>query len=114
MNINAELIEKWVVLKQAEKAAQEQRRQLEDEIAENFDVTEGSFKYGNLKFTIPKKYEIDADILNKLGDLDEDEVARLVEWTPKLNTKEWRAKPYAPLNDVMKVKLGRPTVTWEV
>lgn len=115
--MNKELVEKWRVLKQAEKAAQAQRQELEDKIRAELEIPDdfaGTFRYGNLKFTVSKTYKVLPAILDKLADLDEDEVARLIKWEPKLDTKEWKESAYLPLLDAIELKFGRATCTWEV
>lgn len=117
MNINQELIEKWRVLKQAEKAAQTQRQDLEDSIRAELNIPDdfvGTFRYGNLKFTVSKTYKVLSRVLDKLKGLDEDEVARVIKWEPKLDSKEWKECPYEPVAEAIEVKLGRATCTWEI
>jgi len=112
------LIEQWRKAKEAERAAQEERRVVEDTIAVILGIPEdldGTLTVsGVLKITGRIDRKVDGDKLQQLA-LDAgltDHLSALFRWKPEINRKAWDAASESitrPLLGAITSKPGRPS-----
>jgi len=112
------LISEWRDAKEAERAAQEKRRVVEDTIAEMIGLAEdldGTLTIsGVLKITGRIDRKVDGDKLQQLA-LDAgltDHLSALFRWKPEINRKAWDAADISitgPLLGAITSKPGRPS-----
>jgi len=116
MNIE-KMIGAWQAFKDAEREAQECRRNLEDEIAKLLAIPadlDGTVTHGDLKITGRIDRKVDADLLQQLA-LDAgltDHLSQLFRWKPEINRKAWDHADESitrPLARAITSKPGRPS-----
>jgi len=80
--------EKWLIAKEMERAAQELRRAIEDEMGP--DYTEYGYK---ITVTERMNRKIDADLLQEIAAENglTDHLSALFRWKPEINAKDWKA-----------------------
>lgn len=120
------LIQGWLDAKEAERRATETRRQIEDDMLEEFgfDVAhEGVVNYAgqnvdgqgfNVKLTGRLNRKIDADKLNEVAAENglQDHLSTLFRWKPEINMAVWKAADASitdPLLDAITTTPGRPS-----
>ena len=124
MNIY-ELVANWLTYKEDERASVEQRRAIEDEIAQYYRINpqdEGTknFEEGKFKVKIVSKLSrtVDSDKLQEIAAEAglTDELSRLFKWKADIHTASWKTAPEqvkAVLSEAITTKAGRPTFSIE-
>lgn len=119
------LYRQWLDAKAAEKAAQDARRAIEDQLIQSLGVseaTEGSHKFDVDGYTVKAvcrmNRRIDGDALQELAAENglSDHLGSLFRWKPELNMAAWKsAAPEItqPLAAAITAKPGRPSFTIE-
>ena len=118
-----QLYKQWIALKDAERIAAEQRREIEDEIIAKHNVNlteEGTETIEDGVFTIKLvrrlNRKVDAEMVQQIAreqGLD-DQVERLFRWKADINTKNWKATApelTGPFVAAITTKPARPTVS---
>jgi len=118
-----QLYRQWIALKDAERIAAEQRREIEDEIIAKHNVNlteEGTETIEDGVFTIKLvrrlNRKVDAEMVQQIAreqGLD-DQVERLFRWKADINTKNWKATDEnltGPFVAAITTKPARPTVS---
>lgn len=116
----AELMQFWQEAKQSEKAWQDRRRLIEDEIAEQLELTElegvQTVKAGGyvMKVTQRTNRSVNADVLQELAIEAglEAHLRELFRWKPELNLRQWNnadASVRKALEGAITSKPGRPS-----
>ena len=114
---------RWLEAKEAERAAIEKRRLIEDELVQQLRVNsahEGSQSFDidgyQVKVTCRIDRKVDADMVQELAaehGLSE-HLASLFRWKPELNMSAWKAADESitrPLAGAITAKPGRPSFT---
>jgi len=112
-----ELTAAWREAKEAERDAQERRRDIEDQITAMLAIPadlDGTSTYGVLKVTGRIDRKVDADLLQELArDAGlTDHLSALFRWKPEINKKAWDAAADSitrPLAGAITSKPGRPS-----
>jgi hypothetical protein len=112
-----ELTAAWREAKEAEREAQERRRNIEDQITTMLAIPadlDGTSTYGALKVTGRIDRKVDADLLQELArDAGlTDHLSALFRWKPEINRKAWDAASESitrPLLGAITSKPGRPS-----
>jgi CRISPR/Cas system-associated endonuclease Cas1 len=115
------LSEQWITAKNAEKAAQDARRIIEDRmlsligLPEAFDGTENA-EAGHYKIKMIGRlnHKIDADRLQEIAAENglTDHLGSLFRWKPEINARSWKAAQEsitAPLLQAITTTPGRPS-----
>lgn len=121
-----DLAAQWMAAKQAEAAAIEQRRSLEDAILEaaklsTIDEGTNSIDVPGFKVKVTTRFnrKVDGDKLQMLAlenDISYETLQALFRWKPELSLKEWKAADPAVtsiLVDAITTSAGRPTFSIE-
>lgn len=118
-----QLADKWLAAKEAERAAIELRRAIEDhltmrfEIAADLDGTKNVKKAGyTFKVVGRLNRKIDADLLQEVAAEHglSDHLSSLFRWKPEIDMKTWKAADASitgPLAAAITVQPGRPSFT---
>jgi hypothetical protein len=121
MSTLSELMKAWKTHKAREQAAQDARREIEDEIKRllNYDETkEGTqlHKDSDLKMTISNRFskKIDSDLLQEIAAENgtNQSLSYLFNWKPSIDAKAWKAADQSittPLLRAIETKPGRPS-----
>jgi hypothetical protein len=124
MNLT-DLSAQWIAAKEAEKKAQDERRQIEDRmlsligLPEAFEGTEnasaGSYK---IKLVGRLNNKIDADLLQELAAENglTDHLGSLFRWKPEINARAWKSADEQitrPLLAAITTTPGRPSFSIE-
>ena len=112
-----DLIQAWRKAKDAETAAQAERRQIEDTIASVVSLAEdldGTVTHGVLKITGRIDRKVDAERLQELAREAglTDHLSGLFRWKPEINQSAWKAAAESitrPLLAAITSKPGRPS-----
>lgn len=120
------LAAQWIDAKAEETAAQERRRQIEDQMAEALRInpaiegqqTTEAADY-KVKVTCRMTRKVDSDLLQELAlehGIEQSHLSTLFRWKPELNMKEWKAA--APdltsvLSGAITTTAGRPSFSIE-
>lgn len=118
------LYEEWLAVKRTERAAQEARRAIEDEMAEQLELSAGegskTYKRGNYKVKVTQRYNrtIDSDLLQEIAAEHgiSEHLPSLFRWKPDINARAWGAASdeiTRPLLDAITTKPGRPSFAIE-
>jgi hypothetical protein len=107
----------WRKAKDAETAAQAERRQIEDTIAAIVDLAadlDGTVTHGALKITGRIDRKVDADKLQEIAREHglEGHLSSLFRWKPEINASQWKAAAdeiTRPLLGAITSKPGRPS-----
>jgi plasmid stabilization system protein ParE len=111
----------WVEAKEAEKAAQDTRRALEDKILsliglpEAFEGTENAeAPHYKIKLTGRLNHKIDSDRLQEIAAENGllDHLSGLFRWKPEINARSWKAADESitrPLLEAITTTPGRPS-----
>ena len=116
----AELMQFWQEAKQSEKAWQDRRRLIEDEIADQLELTEmegvQTVKAGDyvMKVTQRTNRSVNADVLQELAIEAglEAHLRELFRWKPELNLRQWNNADESirkALEGAITSKPGRPS-----
>lgn len=120
------LAAQWLDAKAEESAAQERRRQIEDQMAEALRInpaTEGqqtteATDY-KIKVTCRMTRKVDGDLLQELSlenGIEQAHLSTLFRWKPELNMKEWKAAApdlTSALSGAITTTAGRPSFSIE-
>jgi len=113
----------WIELKEAERKATEERREVEDTIMSLLDISEGldgteSRKDGDYAIKIVGRMNrrVDTDRLQQLAAENglTDHLSTLFRWKAEINSSIWKASDSAitqPLLDAITTTPGRPSFT---
>jgi hypothetical protein len=112
-----DMIAEWREAKEAERAAQERRREVEDALAQHLAIPadlDGTSTFGVLKVTGRIDRKVDADLLQELArDAGlTDHLSALFRWKPEINKKAWDNADESitkPLSGAITSKPGRPS-----
>lgn len=118
------LYEEWLAVKRTERAAQDARRAIEDEMAEQLALSheEGSktYKRDGYKVKVTQRYNrtIDSDLLQEIAAENgiSEHLPSLFRWKPDINARAWSAASddiTRPLLDAITTKPGRPSFSIE-
>jgi hypothetical protein len=117
------LYQKWIDAKEAEKAAMDLRRSLEDELVEHFGIAKTLDGTQNIEadgYKVKVVGRLDRKVnADKLQDLAAEHgltqhLSSLFRWKPEVNASAWKsADPLitAPLQDAITTSNGRPSFT---
>lgn len=112
-----ELTAAWREAKDAERDAQDRRREIEDNLAARLALApdlDGTVTHGDLKITGRIDRKVDADLLQELA-LNAgltDHLSSLFRWKPEINRKAWDHADDSitrPLSRAITSKPGRPS-----
>lgn len=113
----------WLAAKEAERAAVEKRRLIEDELvsslkvdANHEGVTSATIEGYQVKVTCRIDRKVDADMVQELAAENglSEHLASLFRWKPELNMSAWKAADESitrPLAGAITAKPGRPSFT---
>ena len=117
------IYQEWIDAKTAERAAQEKRRELEDQMISSFQVPESLEGAQNatadgykIKITGRMNRKVDSDKVQELAaehGLTE-HLSTLFRWKPEINMAAWKSASEeitTPLLDGIETKPGRPSFT---
>lgn len=119
------LYQEWLEAKEAERAAVEKRRQIEDQLAEQLRIdpnAEGtnSIERGQYKVKVTSRLtrKVDADKLQAIAAEHglSQHLSDLFRWKPEINMKLWQAADSSitiPLAQAITTKPGRPSFSIE-
>ena len=119
--MNLDLYQQWMDAKSEEKAAQERRREIEDQLTELFELNEQdegiqTFKPSDFicKITQRMNRKVDSDALQEIAAEHglEDHIDTLFRWKPEVNLKAWKAADESitrPLAAAVTTTPGRPS-----
>lgn len=114
---------RWLEAKEAERAAVEKRRLIEDELvsslkvdANHEGVTSATIEGYQVKVTCRIDRKVDADMVQELAAENglSEHLASLFRWKPELNMSAWKAADESitlPLAGAITAKPGRPSFT---
>ena len=114
---------RWLEAKEAERAAVEKRRLIEDELvgslkvdANHEGVTSETIEGYQVKVTCRIDRKVDADMVQELAAENglSEHLASLFRWKPELNMSAWKAADESitrPLAGAITAKPGRPSFT---
>lgn len=114
---------RWIEAKEAERAAVEKRRLIEDELvsslkvdANHEGVTSATIEGYQVKVTCRIDRKVDADMVQELAAENglSEHLASLFRWKPELNMSAWKAADESitrPLAGAITAKPGRPSFT---
>ena len=120
MNL-ADLSAQWIAAKDAEKAAQDTRRMIEDRmlsligLPEAFEGTESAAAPGyKIKLVGRLNHKIDSDKLQEIAAENglTDHLSSLFRWKPEINVRSWKAADESVTNallDAITTTPGRPS-----
>ena len=123
--MNPELLDEWLQAKEAERAAQDRRREIEDQLASDIGLAEGDESAQTvdvpgyrIKVTPRVNRSVNADRLQEIAVENglEGHIERLFRWKAELSMTAWRntdASITAPLADAITAKPGRPSFSIE-
>jgi hypothetical protein len=111
------LVRSWQDAKERERAAQEERREIEDEILRRLALApdaEGTHRFGALRVVCRTEAKVDADAAQALAAEFglEEQLARLFRWKPELRAKEWATaheRIQRAFSPAITVRAGRPS-----
>ena len=118
---DANLAAEWLEAKEAEKAAIERRRAIEDHLAMRFEVPADldgtkNVKQGGYTLKVVGRLtrKVDSDMLQELAAEHglSDHLSSLFRWKPEIDMKTWRAADPSitgPLAGAITVQPGRPS-----
>jgi len=120
-----DLADRWIVYKETEKIAVENRREIEDQIAcrlnfpETFEGTENVTAVGSpyaIKIEGRINRTVNAEKLIAIADEEglETQISALFRWKPEINMTAWKAADQSitkPLSKAITAKAGRPSFT---
>jgi hypothetical protein len=121
----SDLSAQWMAAKDAEKAAQEERRLIEDRmlsligLPEAFDGTENAAAPGfKIKLVGRLNHRIDSDKLQEIAAENglTDHLSSLFRWKPEINVRSWKAADESVTNallDAITTTPGRPSFSIE-
>lgn len=124
MNLS-DLSAQWIAAKDAEKAAQEERRLIEDRmlsligLPEAFDGTENAAAPGfKIKLVGRLNHRIDSDKLQEIAAENglTDHLSSLFRWKPEINVRSWKAADESittALLEAITTTPGRPSFSIE-
>ena len=118
------LYQQWIEAKQSEKASQEKRRWIEDQLIHelNIQTKEGTdtLKDQGYKVKITQRFNksIDSDLLQEIAAEHglTHHLSALFRWKPEVDAKAWKAADASitePLQAAITTKPGRPSFTIE-
>jgi plasmid stabilization system protein ParE len=121
----SDLSAQWIAAKDAEKAAQEERRLIEDRmlsligLPEAFDGTENAAAPGyKIKLVGRLNHKIDSDKLQEIAAENglTDHLSSLFRWKPEINVRSWKAADESittALLEAITTTPGRPSFSIE-
>jgi hypothetical protein len=116
--MTANLYQDWISAKEAERAAVEARREIEDQLAAKIGTTEeGSVTFKDagyaIKYTVKMNRTVDGDKLQEIAAANglDAYLSTLFRWKPELNLKAWKGTAEnitKALAEAITTKPGRP------
>lgn len=115
------LMQQWLEAKQAEQAAINTRRKLEDEMIDALNLqsfTDGTFNHEaegfKAKVTARLTRSVDSDLLQEIAAENglTEHIGRLFRWKPSIDLNAWKAADSSitkPLEAAITTKAGRPS-----
>jgi len=115
----------WLMAKENERAAVEERRTLEDQLTKDLMISatqEGSYSYDidgfRVKVTCRMNRNIDSETLQEVAAEEglSEHLPDLFRWKPEINMKAWKAadaRITGPLLQAVTTKPGRPSYSIE-
>lgn len=113
------LYQDWINAKEAERAAIERRRSIEDEMAKHLDTsTEGTINFEHegykIKVTIRMDRKVNGDMAKEIAAANglDSYLSTLFRWKPELNLSAWKATTSnitGAFADCITTKPGRPS-----
>jgi len=118
------LFDQWLDAKEAERAAVERRRQIEDGLIAALSITESegstTIKTDGYKVKVTQRFNrsIDADMLQEIAAEHglTQHLGDLFRWKPEINAKAWKDADQSitgPLEQAITTKPGRPSFSIE-